>query len=128
MWLLVRRDPAAATSHNALLANSPPSACSGPCRYTAALVHQQRMDILLGACWQPAPEGEFPDRPQSPRAGGGAAAADGSAGTPPPARAAGYVPPHQRGQGELEEYSEWRKSLQCLRQRMAAAKGSSLLV
>ena len=109
-------DPAAATSHNASLASSLPSACLASCRYTAALVHQQRMDILLGACWQPAPEGAFPDRPQSPRAGGRAAAADGSAGTPPPARAAGYVPPHQRGQGELGEYSEWQKSAQCLQQ------------
>lgn len=69
-------------------------ACSGCClsRYTGEKIHDERIEVLLEAAWRPAPEGAFPDLPQSPRANGGA----GPSFVPPPA-ASGYVAPHLRG-------------------------------
>ena len=37
-------------------------------RYTGEKLYDARIDGLLEASWQPAPEGSFPDLPQSPRA------------------------------------------------------------
>ncbi|KAK9828927.1 hypothetical protein WJX72_002838 [[Myrmecia] bisecta] len=60
-------------------------------RYNGAEVHHQPVDVLLEACWRPAPQDAFPDRPQSPRAADKPAAVDFAA-----TRSAGYVPPHLR--------------------------------
>ena len=38
------------------------------CRYTGEKVLDIKVDKLLEASWQPAPEGVYPDLPQSPRA------------------------------------------------------------
>ena len=68
------------------------------CRYTGEKLLDERMEVLLEAAWRPAPEGQFPDLPQSPRSNGSA-----SSLAPPvvPQRAAGYVAPHLRGTGAV---------------------------
>lgn len=71
-------------------------------KYDGTLVARERRDVLYEASWLPAPEGEYEDRPQTPRGAGAAAAngAGGAAAAPLPAqpvKAAGYVPPHMRG-------------------------------
>eukprot|EP00884_Botryococcus_braunii_P023068 jgi/Botrbrau1/9445/Bobra.0252s0068.2 len=60
-------------------------------RYTGEELETRKEQVLLEAVWRPAPEGAFPDLPQSPRAGGTAAPAAA------PAPKAGYVAPHLRG-------------------------------
>ena len=69
--------------------------CCG--RYTGEKLLDERIEVLLEAAWRPAPEGAFPDLPQSPRSNGSAASAAASAQQQ---RAAGYVAPHLRGTGE----------------------------
>jgi translation initiation factor 2A len=70
-------------------------------KYDGTLVARAKREVLLGAAWLPAARGvTYEDRPQSPRAAGGAggAAAPAAAALPAqPMRAAGYVPPHLRG-------------------------------
>jgi len=66
-------------------------------KYDGTLVAKSKRDVLLGASWQPAKEGTFEDRPQSPRAAGAASNGQAAAALPqPPVKAAGYVPPHLR--------------------------------
>ncbi|PSC70931.1 eukaryotic translation initiation factor eIF2A family [Micractinium conductrix] len=67
-------------------------------KYDGTLLAREKRNVLLEASWVPAAEGTFEDRPQSPR---GAAGGDGAAAALPaqPVRAAGYIPPHQRGKG-----------------------------
>lgn len=67
------------------------SHCCG--RYTGERVLDERVEVLLEAAWRPAPEGAFPDLPQSPRANSSASSAAG------PAMPQGYVAPHLRGTG-----------------------------
>lgn len=80
---------------------SPLSRPSQIFKYDGTLLYREKRDVLYEAAWMPTPPGTFEDRPQSPRAAAGAgAAADGGAAAALPAqpvRAAGYVPPHQRG-------------------------------
>jgi len=68
--------------------------CCG--RYTGEKLLDERIEVLLEAAWRPAPEGAFPDLPQSPRSNSSAA--------PPaqPQRAAGYMAPHLRGTGQCK--------------------------
>jgi len=69
--------------------------CCLPCSYIGEKLLEQKVEVLLEACWQPQPPGTFPDRPQSPgrRANGAAAGGGGAA----PSRPSGYVAPHLRG-------------------------------
>ena len=67
-------------------------------RYTGEKLLDERMEVLLEAAWRPAPEGQFPDLPQSPRSNGNASSAAPSI---VPQRAAGYVAPHLRGTGAV---------------------------
>ncbi len=69
------------------------------CRYTGEKLLDERMEVLLEAAWRPAPEGQFPDLPQSPRSNGSASSGAPSAG---PQRTAGYVAPHLRGSGAVQ--------------------------
>ena len=53
------------------------------CRYTGEKLHDARIDGLLEASWQPAPEGSFPDLPQSPRANSSSDQKASTSGAPP---------------------------------------------
>ncbi len=72
--------------------------CCG--RYTGEKLLDEKVEVLLEAAWRPAPEGAFPDLPQSPRANGSASSAAA------PAAAQGYVAPHLRGTG-MCTHSSW---------------------
>ena len=71
--------------------------CCG--RYTGEKLLDERVEVLLEAAWRPAPEGAFPDLPQSPRANGSASSAAA------PTAAQGYVAPHLRGTGACRRSS-----------------------
>ena len=91
-------------------------------RYTGEKLLDERVEVLLEAAWRPAPEGAFPDLPQSPRANGIASSASG------PAAPQGYVAPHLRGTGACRPSSRRmciRLAVACLLQKLAKAPGFS---